>query len=124
GVLRAGGIVVNCNPLYTVPELRHVVANAGADLMVTLDLRQLFEKAEALTEAGLVKKLVVCHFPNALPGAKKLLYRLAKGKDLQKLGQSKIADRIVTYESLIARNDTATPVTINPETDVAVQQYT
>lgn len=124
GVLRAGGIVVNCNPLYTVPELQHIIANAGADLMVTLDLKQLFEKAEALTEAGLVKKLVVCHFPDSLPGVKKLLYRVAKGKDLQKLGQSRVADRIVTFDSLIARNDTPTPVTINPETDVAVQQYT
>ena len=42
GVLRAGGIVVNCNPLYTVSELSHVVGDAGADLMVTLDLEQIF----------------------------------------------------------------------------------
>src|SRR5690606_21596551 len=66
-ILRTGATVVNCNPLYTVPELTHIVANAGADLMVTLDLRQLFEKAEALAEAGHVKSLIVCHFPAALP---------------------------------------------------------
>ena len=52
GVLRAGGTVVNCNPLYTVHELSHITANAGADVLVTLDLKQIFEKAEALVEAG------------------------------------------------------------------------
>ena len=124
GVLRAGGIVVNCNPLYTVSELSHIVSNADAELMVTLDLKQLFEKAEALTEAGHVKKLVVCHFPNALPGLKKLLFKLVKGKDLQKVSASAIADRVTSYESLIARNDTPTPVTVDPLKDVAVQQYT
>src|SRR5215217_4484334 len=66
-VLRAGGIVVNCNPLYTVHELSHITANAGADVMITLDLQQIFEKAEKLVQAGHVKSLIICHFPDALP---------------------------------------------------------
>lgn len=123
-VLRVGGTIVNCNPLYTVSELSHIVSNADADVLVTLDLKQLFEKAEALTEAGHVKKLIVCHFPNALPGFKKLLYKLVKRKDLQNLRETKVSDRITTFESLIARKDTPTPVTIDPHKDVAVQQYT
>jgi long-chain acyl-CoA synthetase len=81
-VLRAGGIVVNCNPLYTVKELGHIIGNSGAELMVTLDLKIIFDKAEALVEAGHVKKLIVAHFPNALPGVKKLLFSLVKSKDL------------------------------------------
>src|SRR5688572_9307445 len=32
-VLRCGGTVVNCNPLYTVDELGHIVGNAGAELL-------------------------------------------------------------------------------------------
>src|SRR5690606_19819009 len=36
GILRAGGTVVNCNPLYTVHELTHIASNAGAEVMVTL----------------------------------------------------------------------------------------
>ena len=36
--------------------------------------KQLFEKAEALAEAGHVKTVIVCHFPNALPTVKKVLY--------------------------------------------------
>jgi long-chain acyl-CoA synthetase len=123
-VLRAGGTVVNCNPLYTVHELSHITANAKADLLVTLDLKQLFDKAEALCLAGHVKNVVVCHFPNALPMAKKILFTIAKRKDLAKLKTSKIADKIIHYDALIARKDTPSPVIIDAKVDVAVQQYT
>jgi len=123
-VLRAGGTVVNCNPLYTVHELSHIAGNAGADLMITLDLKLLFEKAEALVEAGHVKKLVVCHFPDALPAIKKLLFGLVKRKDIAKVKNSRIAAKITLYADMLKRNETPGPVSIDPAKDVAVQQYT
>ena len=124
GVLLAGGTVVNCNPLYTIHELSHITSNAGADVLVTLDLQQIFEKAEALVKAGHVKKIIVCHFPAALPGLKRILYSIAKRKDLAKIGSSSAASVCTWYADLIARNDTPTPVVIDPLKDVAVQQYT
>jgi len=124
GVLRAGGTVVNCNPLYTVDELGHITANAGADVMVTLDLQQIFEKAEALVAAGHVKKLIVAHFPNALPLVKKILFSLVKRKDLARLGHSPQANAITSFEAMLARKDSPAPVTIDPARDIAVQQYT
>ncbi|MHB1101556.1 MAG: long-chain-fatty-acid--CoA ligase [Devosia sp.] len=123
-VLRAGGTVVNCNPLYTVHELSHIAANAGADLVVTLDLKQLFEKAEALTETGHVKSVIVCHFPDALPGLKKLLFSVIKRKDLAKVKTSRIAAKVTLYSDLLKRNETPTAVSIDAAKDVAVQQYT
>ena len=124
GVLRAGGTVVNCNPLYTVAELGHITANAGADIMVTLDLQQIFEKGEALLAAGHVKKLIVAHFPNALPLVKKILFSVVKRKDLAKTSQSAHATALTSFEALLARKDTPSPVTIDPAKDIAVQQYT
>jgi long-chain acyl-CoA synthetase len=124
GVLMAGGTVVNCNPLYTVHELSHITSNAGADILVTLDLKQIFEKAEALVKAGHVKKLIICHFPDALPGLKRILYSIVKRKDLTKVSASSAASACTWYGDLIARNDSPTPVTIDPVRDVAVQQYT
>ena len=124
GVLRAGGTVVNCNPLYTVAELSHITANAGADIMVTLDLQQIFEKGEALLKAGHVRQLVVAHFPNALPMIKKVLFSIAKRKDLAKPRRSPHAASITSYEDLLSRGDTPTAVTIDPRRDIAVQQYT
>ena len=123
-VLRAGGTVVNCNPLYTVPELSHITSNAGADVVVTLDLKLIFDKAEALVKAGRVKKIIACHFPAALPPLKRALYTIAKRKDLAKVGKSSVADVTTWYADLVARNDTPTPVAIDATMDVAVQQYT
>jgi len=124
GVLRAGGTVVNCNPLYTVSELAHITANAGADIMVTLDLRQIFEKGEALLAQGHVKSLVVCHFPDALPLVKKILFSVAKRRDLARPRQSPHAAAFSYFEEMIARNETPDAVVVDPETDIAVQQYT
>jgi len=124
GVLLAGGTVVNCNPLYTVHELSHITSNAGADVLVTLDLRQIFEKAEALVKAGHVRRIIVCHFPAALPTVKRILYSIAKRKDLARIGASPAAGACTWYADLIARNDRPTPVAIDALTDVAVQQYT
>ena len=124
GVLRAGGTVVNCNPLYTVHELTHITGNSDADLLVTLDLRLTFEKAEALCAAGQVKTIIVCHFPEALPPLKRLAYSLAKRKDMSDIGRSRVAAQMVRMGDLLARRDAPTPVAIDAERDVAVQQYT
>lgn len=124
GVLLAGGTVVNCNPLYTVGELGHITANAGAEIMVTLDLKQIFEKAEALVAAGDVQKLIVCHFPDALPLVKKVLFSLVKRKDMASLSASPQAARIARFAELLAAGETPRPVSIEPHKDVAVQQYT
>ncbi len=123
-VLRAGGTVVNCNPLYTVHELAHITANAGADVMITLDLKQIFEKAEKLVEAGHVKSVIACHFPDALPMVKKVLFSIAKRKDLSRLNASPIRDKITRLSDLLARRDTPSAVLIDAREDIAVQQYT
>ena len=124
GVLRAGGTVVNCNPLYTVDELGHITANAGAEIMVTLDLQQIFEKAEALVAAGHVRKLIVAHFPDALPLVKKILFSVVKRKDLARLDHSPQANAVTGFQAMLARKDSPSPVTIDPAKDIAVQQYT
>ena len=124
GVLRAGGTVVNCNPLYTVHELSHITSNAGADVMITLDLQQIFEKAEKLVQAGHIKSLVVCHFPDALPLVKKILFSVAKRKDLARLGSSPVADRITHFHRMTTHNETPDAVVIDSANDIAVQQYT
>jgi long-chain acyl-CoA synthetase len=124
GVLRAGGTVVNCNPLYTVPELTHILGDSNAEILVTLDLAQLFSKAEALVESGSVPKLIVCEFAGALPTVKNLLFRVAKRSDVADIRHSPIRDRIRLYDELIRKGGTPKPVAIDPQRDVAVQQYT
>ncbi len=124
GVLLAGGTVVNCNPLYTVNEIAHITENASADLMVTLDLKQVFEKAERLCADDKVNQLIVAHFPDALPGVKKVLYSLVKRGDLSDWKTSAIADKCTAFAGLVAMRHEPKPVKINAKKDVAVQQYT
>jgi long-chain acyl-CoA synthetase len=121
GVLLAGGTVVNCNPLYTVHELSHITSNAGADVVVTLDLKQIYEKAEALVAAGHIKSIIACHFPQALPLVKRILYSIAKRRDLADIPSSA---NVAWFHQLVAKARPPIPVSINAETDVAVQQYT
>lgn len=124
GVLRAGGTVVNCNPLYAVGEIEHIMQNAKARLIVTLDLVMLFEKVEKLITHGYDAKVIACHFPQALPPVKHLLYTLFKRRDLSKVPASPIASRVSWFADLMALKAKPTPVAIDRKTDVAVQQYT
>ncbi len=77
-ILKAGGTVVNFNPLYSIPELTHQAKDAEADIMVTLDLKATFPKAKTLLDTGVLKHLVVVPFASMLPGVKSVLFRLFK----------------------------------------------
>ena len=50
GVLKAGGTVVNFNPLYSLEEIEFQIRDSGTKIMVTLDLALLFEKVEAVPQ--------------------------------------------------------------------------
>jgi len=123
-ILKAGGTVVNFNPLYTVEELTFQVKDSDTHLMVTLDLSVLFDKVEALMANGTLERSIVASFPALLPGTKSVLFRLFKSKQLANPRGSKVADRVVSHTDVGAGNPVLTPVAIDPEADIAVLQYT
>ena len=123
-ILKAGGTVVNYNPLYTIDELTFQVKDSGTELMVTLDLGLLFGKVEALIAAGTLKRAIVASFRGLLPTAKSVLFRLFKGKELAQISSSKVRDRIIPDADVLANDGKPTPVAIDPQNDVAVLQYT
>ena len=123
-ILKAGATVVNYNPLYTLEELAHQVRDSETDLMVTLDLKLLFDKVEGLLKSGDLKKAVVCPFASLLPGAKSILFRLFKSGDVANVARSPAADRIILEAQLASDATGFAPVDIDPETDIAVLQYT
>ncbi len=124
GVLKAGGTIVNCNPLYTVEELGRQITDSGAELMVTLDLKLLFDKMEALLAADTLKKAIVAPFPPLLPAAKSVLFRLFKSRELARVSASDQSSKIISDDSVLAKDGRYTPVAIDPVDDVAVLQYT
>lgn len=123
-VLKAGGVVVNYNPLYTLEELEFQVKDSETELMVTLDLKLLFDKVEGLLSGGVLNAAVVCSFPSLLPPAKAVLYRLLKAKELARPQASSFRSRIILEQELVAGAPPLQPVSIDPATDLAVLQYT
>jgi long-chain acyl-CoA synthetase len=123
-VLKAGGTIVNYNPLYTVSELAGQVKDSDTELMVTLDLKVLFDKVDALLQTDVLPRAIICPFPALLPPAKAALFRLFKSKDLARPLTSPARERIILEGDLLAGDDHPTRVKIDPLNDVAVLQYT
>ncbi len=74
GALRAGYVVVNCNPLYSPRELKHQLADSGAEAIVVLEnFATTLEKAIAGTA---VKTVIVTGAGDQLGGAKGALVNL------------------------------------------------
>ena len=124
GILKTGATVVNCNPLYTTQELDHQITDSETEILVTLDLAVLFDKASALLERGNLKKAIICPFTAMLPPLKSFFFRLLKSKTLADTTSARTSSRIV-FETDVLDNDGAfKPVKIAPVRNVAVLQYT
>jgi long-chain acyl-CoA synthetase len=123
-VLKAGGTVVNYNPLYTVSELAAQIKDSDTELMVTLDLKILFDKVDALLQSGALPRAVVCSFPALLPATKAALFRLFKSKDLARPLVSPARERIILEGDVLAGGGKPSRVAVDPLSDVAVLQYT
>jgi len=120
-ILKAGGTVVNFNPLYVSREIEHQIEDSGTEIMVTLDLRQLYPKiAHALDTTGL-KKIVICQMNDILPPVKGLLFATLKRSELANIPQNL---RHIQYDMLVNTDGAPDPVDINIREDVAVLQYT
>jgi long-chain acyl-CoA synthetase len=122
--LKAGGTVVNYNPLYTIEELAFQVRDSETELMVTLDLKVLFDKVEALMRTGTLARTVVASFPALLPGAKSVLFKLFKGKELAHPEKSAVGRNVIRDADVLAAGGTFLQLPIDPDNDIAVLQYT
>lgn len=123
-ILKAGGVVVNYNPLYTIDELRHQVEDSQTELMVTHDLHVLFDKVEALVKQGVLGGAIIASFSALLPPAKAALFKLLKWRDLVRVSTSSVAEKLVLDSALRQPGQSPAPPHINPAEDLAVLQYT
>jgi long-chain acyl-CoA synthetase len=120
-VLKAGGTVVNYNPLYVEREIAHQIKDSGTTIMVTLDLKQIYPKIAAMLDKTCLEKVVVCRMADILPAVQGLLLQVLKRSELIEAP----ADlRHITFARLIANDGRLTPLEIDPTKDIAVLQYT
>ena len=120
-ILKAGGTVVNYNPLYVERELVHQITDSGTSIMVTMDLAQLYSKVSPLLGKTSLEKLVVCKMADILPRAKSVLFTLLKRRDRAEISKDK---NVIGFADLIKLGKVEKPATIDVKNEIAVLQYT
>ena len=122
GVLRAGMIVVNVNPLYTPRELEHQLVDSGAKAIVILEnFAHTLEQVIAKTP---VKHVVVAAMGDLLGAAKGALVNFVV-RNVKKMVPAFEFDNGIQFNAMLAQaaRMTLTRVEIKPD-DIAFLQYT
>lgn len=120
-ILKAGGTVVNINPLYAEREVEHLVRDSGMEMAITLDVKRLFSKIAPNLGQGELRKIVVCSMRAALPMMKGVLFSVLKRKEISEIPDD---SRFVMFNTLLEHGGELEAPTIDPEHDIAVLQYT
>ena len=80
GILRAGGIVIATNPLYSERELQHQLSDCGAETVFVMS--RYYQPLKNVQSRGKtnVKRIIVTHIKTFLPSIKRILYGLLREK--------------------------------------------
>ncbi|HUX25164.1 MAG TPA: long-chain-fatty-acid--CoA ligase [Burkholderiales bacterium] len=122
GILRAGMVVVNVNPLYTPRELEHQLNDSGAKAIVILEnFAHTLEQVIARTP---VKQVVVAAMGDLLGGVKGAVVNFAV-RNLKKMVPAYEFSNGVRFNQVLraAADMTLAPVDIRSD-DIAFLQYT
>jgi long-chain acyl-CoA synthetase len=122
GILRAGMVAVNVNPMYTVPELEHQLADSGARTIVVLE-NFAHTVAAALPRTS-VKTVIVTRLGDHCSLLKRVVVNLVV-KHVKKLVRPWAVAGAVAYRDALARG--ATLAYSAPRLtggDIAFLQYT
>jgi acyl-CoA synthetase (AMP-forming)/AMP-acid ligase II/esterase/lipase/1-acyl-sn-glycerol-3-phosphate acyltransferase len=121
-ILKAGGTVVNINPLYSRLEIERQVADSDCRMLVSLDVKGLYEKVAGLAVSGThIEKLIVCRTKGMLRFHEKVVFGLFKGREVATVVEDR---QHVTFERLTDNDGAPDAVALDPHRDIAVLQYT
>lgn len=116
GILRAGGIVVACNPTYTEHELSHQLRDAGARAIVVLD--QMYQKIRHLD----IELVVVTQITDFMTTIARYLYNHRNNRHAVEIPTGGTTRLFHDVLNLTDVEPAQLPV-VMPE-DIAVLQYT
>lgn len=122
GTLRAGCVVVNCNPLYTPRELEHQLKDSGAKAIVIVE--NFANTLEQVVAKTAVKHIVVTPMGEMLGTAKGMLVNFVV-RHVKKLVPAWSLPTSINFTSALAsgRRHGMEPVSLCHE-DIAFLQYT
>lgn len=76
GILKAGGVVVATNPLYSAREIEHQINDAGVQVMVVMsNFYNLIKEVQPRTS---LRKVIVTNIKETLPAALRVLFTLTR----------------------------------------------
>ncbi|MCK5507040.1 MAG: long-chain fatty acid--CoA ligase [Desulfobacterales bacterium] len=120
-ILKLGGIVVMNNPMYSDRELNHQFNDAGAKVLITLDL--LADRMITLRPETTIKQIVYTSIGDYLPFAKNLLFKFVAKK--KKLAADVSPYRnVYRWKEVLNRYSPKLPDVKLSIDDIAMYQYT
>ncbi|MGI9434159.1 MAG: long-chain-fatty-acid--CoA ligase, partial [Geminicoccaceae bacterium] len=120
-VLKAGGTIVNFNPLYAEREIARQIDDSHTTIMVTLNIRGMYPKAAARLADTCLEKIIVGSMGGLLPWRERTLFALLKRKEIADVIHD---EHHITFKKLSANDGKFEPAAIDPGNDIAVLQYT
>jgi len=121
GTLLAGGVCVNVNPLYTPRELRHQLNDAGATILVILDL--LWPRYAEVENEVPIKQVFTTGIQDYLPFPKNILYPVKARREKHWVNLPNHPRRQDFKKLLKANGPLAQPHSAKPD-ELALLQYT
>ncbi len=122
GILRAGLVVVNINPMYTAPELQHQLTDSGAEAIVVIE--NVAHLIASVQDATALKHVITTGVGDQLGFVKGLLVNLVVRYQRKQVPDFDISDS-VGFNTALARAaaDRLPPVDLSLN-DIAFLQYT
>jgi long-chain acyl-CoA synthetase len=120
-ILKAGGIAVAINPLYSPREISHQVNDAGIEVVFVMS--KFYNEVKEAQPQTKINKIVVTNIKDYLPPVLALLFTLAREK---KEGfKVDLAEGDIWFKDLLNQHkpEERPKVDVGPE-DVAIYQYT
>jgi long-chain acyl-CoA synthetase len=119
--LKIGATLVNFNPLYAAQEVEKQVKDSGCRLIATVDMPSIYNKLGRLIGNSCLEQIIVCRMAEIMPPLLSFLYPIVKRRDVLHV---KNDAHNVDFKTLTANDGVFTAVSIDPEKDLAVLQYT
>jgi long-chain acyl-CoA synthetase len=123
GVMKAGGIVIATNPLYTERELEHQLADCGAETVFVMSRFYPLLKSVQRKGHTRVNRIIVANIKEYFPPVLKLLFTLLREKKGGDDAKPEAGD--LTFQDFLAlgRRSPSPKVQVTLD-DVAMLQYT
>ncbi len=121
GILKAGAVCVNCNPIYTASELNHQLSDSGTKMVFCMDHPVFYNTAVKAIEGTDVETVIICNIKSYLPKLKGII-----GSLLGKIPKAEKHDPgHFMFDDIVSSSAPTPPViTVNPDEDTAVMLYT